>query len=126
MKDKTSRKGNIISIRMSDEERELLSILRNSFAITESAHAKMELEVQWEVYLEAMVEAWRNGAITPEESEHLALLRERLHISAEVHLKLDRKIRQIILTHGSSALDENKQEYEPLFREQMLAAESRR
>ncbi len=111
---------------MSDEERNLLSILRNSFAIPESAHAKMELEAQWEVYLEAMVEAWRNGAMTPEESEHLALLRDRLHISADVHLKLDRKMRQIIHTRGPRARHQNNHDCEPLIQEQMLAAQSRR
>ncbi|MBI3111311.1 MAG: hypothetical protein HYZ01_07040 [Ignavibacteriales bacterium] len=111
---------------MSDEERDMLSILRNSFAISENAHARMELEAQWDVYLEAMIEAWRNGAITPDDSEHLDLLRDRLRISADVHLKLERKIRQNILKRGRSALSEIKREYDLLFREQVLGTESRR
>lgn len=111
---------------MSKEEREMLSILRNSFAISESDHARMELEAQWDIYLEAMIEAWHNGAITPDDSEHLDLLRDRLRISADVHLKLERKIRQSILKRGRSTLNEIKREYDLLFREQVLGTESRR
>lgn len=111
---------------MSDEERELLAILRNTFAIGDRSHARMELEAQWEVYLDAMVNAWRNGAITPDDSEHLDLLRDRLRISADVHLKLERRIRQNVLKRGRSAIGEIKSEYEPLFREQVLGTESSR
>jgi hypothetical protein len=53
--------------------------------------------MQIEIYLEAIVEGWRDGAITPEDSEKLDLLRENFKISADEHLRLEKQVRQEIL-----------------------------
>jgi len=68
---------------MSDDETKLLLSLRNSLGITQEEHSGLEQEIQLEIYLEALVEGWRDGAISPEESERLDVLREAFGLSAE-------------------------------------------
>lgn len=108
---------------VSSEEQELLTVLKNSFGLNETECAQLEQQVHWEVYLDALVTAWLNGAITPVDSERLDLLRDKLRISAELHLKLERKVRQEILKRGRAheeVLEEVNRAYAPMYREQLI------
>ena len=65
--------------------------------ISDAEHSGLEQEVQLEVYLEALVDVWRDGVITPDDSERLERLRDRFRISADEHMRLEKQIRQDIL-----------------------------
>lgn len=82
---------------MSDDEEKLLLSLRKSLGITQEEHGGLEQEIQLEIYLEALVEGWRDGAITPQESERLDVLREAFGLTAEEHIRLERQVRHEIL-----------------------------
>lgn len=108
---------------VSSEEQELLTVLKNSFGLNETECTQLEQQVHWEVYLDALVTAWLNGAITPVDSERLDSLRDKLRISAELHLKLERKVRQEILKRGRAheeVLEEVNRAYAPMYREQLI------
>ena len=82
---------------MSRDETKLLLSLRKSLGITDDEHSGLEQEMQLEIYLEALVDGWRDGAISPEESERLDVLREAFGLSAEEHIRLERQVRHEIL-----------------------------
>ncbi len=108
---------------VSSEEQELLTVLKNSFGLDETECTQLEQQVQWEVYLDALVKAWLNGAITPVDSERLDLLRDKLKISADLHLKLERKVRHEILKRGKAreeVLEEVNRAYAPMYQEQLI------
>lgn len=112
---------------MSDEERQLLSILRSAFDISNDGHEQMEQEAQWEVYFEAIVNAWSSGVITPAESERLDTLREKLHISGDVHLKIERNVRHELLKRGTNThevLGELRRTFAGFFQRYVLGAET--
>ena len=81
----------------SNDEESLLDTLRKSLGIDNDQHSSLEQEIQLEIYLEAIVEGWKDGAITPEDSEKLDVLREKFSISAEEHLRLEKQVRREIL-----------------------------
>ena len=69
--------------------------------ISDQTHANLEQEIQLEIYLQAIVSGWKDGSITPEDSERLDMLREKFHISADEHLRLEKQVRREILKQRS-------------------------
>ena len=61
----------------------------------------MQQEVQLGIYLQAIVDGWKGGVITPQDSEKLDQLREQFHIPAEEHLRLEKQVRREILKQKS-------------------------
>jgi hypothetical protein len=47
--------------------------------------------------LQAIVDSWKNGSITPQDFDRLDILREKFNISAETHMRLEKQVRQEIL-----------------------------
>ena len=65
--------------------------------ISDQEHTDLEQEVQLEIYLQAIVDSWKSGSITPQDLDRLDILRERFNISAEEHLRLEKQVRQEVL-----------------------------
>ena len=65
--------------------------------ISDQDHMDLEQEVQLEIYLQAIVDSWKSGSITPQDLDRLDILRERFNISAEEHLRLEKQVRQEVL-----------------------------
>ncbi len=65
--------------------------------INDQENIDLEQEVQLEIYLQAIVDSWKSGSITPQDLDRLDILRERFKISAEEHLRLEKQVRQEIL-----------------------------
>jgi hypothetical protein len=84
---------------VSREEEAMLSVLRQALNISDKQHTDLVQEMQLGIYLQALVDGWKDGAITPEDSERLDMLREKFNISAEEHLRLERQVRRDILKH---------------------------
>jgi len=57
----------------------------------------LEQEIHLEIYLNAIVDCWKNGSLTPQDSDRLDALREKFKISAEEHMRLEKQVRQEIL-----------------------------
>jgi hypothetical protein len=76
-------------------------LLRKVLGLTQADHEAIQQEVQLGIYLQAIVDGWKNGVITPQDSEKLDQLREQFHISAEEHLRLEKQVRREILKQKS-------------------------
>ncbi len=77
----------------------MLKVLRRTLEISDQQHQELVQEMQLGIYLQALVDGWKDGVITPEDSERLDMLREKFNISAEEHLRLERQVRRDILRH---------------------------
>jgi hypothetical protein len=62
--------------------------------ISDADFAAFESVARSSSYLAALREVWKDGVVTPEEAEYLELLRKRLNVPAEEHLKLESQIRR--------------------------------
>jgi hypothetical protein len=78
-----------------------LTLLRKVLGLTQADHEAIRQEVQLGIYLQAIVDGWKNGVITPQDSEKLDQLREQFQISAEEHLRLEKQVRKEILKQKS-------------------------
>jgi hypothetical protein len=87
--------------KISQEEADLLAVLRAALGLSEQDHESVQQEIQIEIYLQAILDGWKDGAITPQDSERLDQLREQFHISAEEHLRLEKQVRREILRQKS-------------------------
>jgi len=50
-----------------------------------------------EIYLQTIADVWKDGVITPQDSDRMDHLREQFNISAEEHLRLEKQVRKEIL-----------------------------
>ncbi|MCX6122969.1 MAG: response regulator [Ignavibacteriales bacterium] len=69
--------------KVSDEEAQELTAVRELFGITQEDHEKLERHVKIEAYLEALHIAWRNNLLTEAEKKTLHMMREKYDISPE-------------------------------------------
>ncbi len=79
---------------ISPDERELLTIVKTEWGMSDDDFAKMEKEGSASSYTAHLREVWKDGLVTPEEAEALEALRKSLNISAEEHFKLEAQIRK--------------------------------
>jgi hypothetical protein len=79
---------------ISDEERALLLLLKGAIEMTEAKFGEMEAGAKNEAYMNALRNVWSDGVVTPEESDFLTSLRDKLGIPADEHFKLEGQIRK--------------------------------
>lgn len=79
---------------ISNDERALLLLLKGAIEMTESKFGEMETGSKNEAYINALRTVWSDGVVTPEESDFLTSLREKLGIPADEHFKLESQIRK--------------------------------
>jgi len=78
--------------RLSDENRQKLKELRETFNISEEQHAEIEKSVKLAAYVKAVKEAWEEGLISPTSAATLDDLRERYDITVNEHLMIESRI----------------------------------
>jgi CheY-like chemotaxis protein len=74
------------------EEADTLNKLRMSLSISNEEHKRIEKEVRYETYIQALKKASNSGKIAPENATVVAALRDRFHISIEEHLTIRAKL----------------------------------
>lgn len=74
------------------EEADTLNELRMSLSISNEEHKRIEKEVRYETYIQALRKASNSGKIAPENATVVAALRDRFHISIEEHLTIKAKL----------------------------------
>ncbi|MBW7888779.1 MAG: hypothetical protein H3C35_10550 [Bacteroidetes bacterium] len=79
---------------ISNDERALLLVMKAAIEMTEGKFTEMESGTKNEAYINALRGVWKDSVVTPEESDFLNSLREKLGISAEEHFKLESQIRK--------------------------------
>lgn len=79
---------------ISNDERQLLEVLKNSIEMPDQKFAEMEKSTKSEAYVNALRSVWSDGLVTPEESDFLQTLRDKLGIPADEHFKLESQIRK--------------------------------
>lgn len=79
---------------ISNEERAMLMVLKNAIEMTDEKFSEIEKVTKNEAYEGALRAVWSDGVVTPDESDFLQSLREKLGIPAEEHFKLESLIRK--------------------------------
>jgi len=79
---------------ISDEERALLTVLKNEAGLSDEEFKKIENSSGASSYIVNLREVWKDGVVTPEEAEKLEALRNALKISAEEHFRLEAQVRK--------------------------------
>jgi hypothetical protein len=79
---------------ITNDERALLLLLKGAIEMTEAKFGELEEGTKNEAYLNALRSVWSDGVVTPEESDFLTSLREKLSIPADEHFKLEGQIRK--------------------------------
>lgn len=79
---------------ISDDERALLTTLKNVVEISEEKFVALEKATKNDAYINALRAIWADGSITPDESDELTSLREKLGIPAEEHFRLEAQVRK--------------------------------
>ncbi len=79
---------------ISNDERALLLVLKGAIEMTESKFGEMEAGSKSEAYINALRSVWSDGVVTPEESDFLTSLRDKLGIPADEHFKLESQVRK--------------------------------
>jgi len=79
---------------ISNDERALLLLLKGAIEMTEAKFGEMESASKSEAYINALRSVWADGVVTPEESDFLTSLREKLGIPADEHFRLEGQIRK--------------------------------
>lgn len=79
---------------ISNEERAMLMVLKNAIEMTDEKFSEIEKVTKNEAYEGALRAVWKDGVVTPDESDFLQSLREKLGIPAEEHFKLESLIRK--------------------------------
>lgn len=79
---------------INNDERALLLLLKGAIEMTESKFGEMESASKGEAYINALRTVWLDGVVTPEESDFLTALREKLGIPADEHFRLEGQIRK--------------------------------
>jgi hypothetical protein len=79
---------------ISNDERALMLLLKGTIEMTESKFGEMETASKNDAYINALRAVWSDGVVTPEESDFLTSLREKLSIPADEHFRLESQIRK--------------------------------
>jgi hypothetical protein len=79
---------------ISNDERALLLLLKGAIEMTEAKFGELEAASKSEAYINALRNVWSDGVVTPEESDFLTSLREKLGIPADEHFRLEGQIRK--------------------------------
>jgi hypothetical protein len=79
---------------VSNDERALLLLLKGAIEMTESKFGEMEASSKSDAYINALRAVWSDGVVTPDESDFLTSLREKLGIPADEHFRLEGQIRK--------------------------------
>lgn len=79
---------------ISNEERAMLLVLKNAIEMTDEKFSEIEKITKNEAYVSALRSVWSDGVVTPDESDFLQSLREKLGVPAEEHFKLESLIRK--------------------------------
>lgn len=75
----------------------VLGVVRSILRISEREQAVLLPEIYLEIYYDAIVDSWKDGSISHEDSERLERLREIFGISADEHFRLEKKVRQELI-----------------------------
>lgn len=75
----------------------VLGVVRSILRISEREQAVLLPEIHLEIYYDAIVDSWKDGSISHEDSERLERLREIFGISADEHFRLEKKVRQELI-----------------------------
>ncbi len=76
----------------SPEEQQWLAVLRETLAISEVDHTRLEHEVQLECYLKALKQAWAHGRIKADDPSVLTVMRQTFRISPEDHDRIEARL----------------------------------
>ncbi len=79
---------------ISNDERALLLVLKGAIEISDGKFSEIEGVTKHEAYINALRTVWTDESITPDESDFLTSLREKLGIPADEHFKLEIQIRK--------------------------------
>ena len=79
---------------ISNDERALMLLLKGAIEMSESKFGEMEAGTKSDAYINALRTVWSDGVVTPEESDFLTSLREKLGIPADEHFRLEGQIRK--------------------------------
>ncbi|MFA6440189.1 MAG: hypothetical protein WCX28_12830, partial [Bacteriovoracaceae bacterium] len=79
---------------ISNDERAMMLLLKGAIEMTESKFGDMESASKSDAYINALRAVWSDGVVTPEESDFLTSLREKLGIPADEHFRLEGQIRK--------------------------------
>lgn len=79
---------------INNDERALLLLLKGAIEMTELKFGEMETSAKSEAYINALRTVWSDGVVTPEESDFLTSLRDKLGIPADEHFRLEGQIRK--------------------------------
>lgn len=79
---------------ISNDERALMLLLKGAIEMTEAKFGELEAASKSEAYINALRNVWSDGVVTPEESDFLTSLREKLGIPADEHFRLEGQIRK--------------------------------
>lgn len=76
----------------SPEEQQWLAVLRETLAISDGDHARLEHEVQLECYLQAFKQAWTHRRIKADDPTILSEMRKTFRISPEDHDRIEARL----------------------------------
>lgn len=79
---------------ITNDERALLLVVKGAIEMTEAKFGALEADTRGEAYVNALRSVWSDGVVTPEESDFLTTLREKLGIPADEHFRLEGQIRK--------------------------------
>ncbi len=79
---------------ISADERVLLLVLKSALQMTDAKFSELETAAKGEAYITALRNVWSDDSVTPNESDFLTTLREKLGIPADEHFKLESQIRK--------------------------------
>lgn len=80
------------------QEDTLLKTMREQFGISQADHESIERDVQWSLYLSAIVDGWLQCLPLALDSEKIDRLQEQFQIPAERHIELARTVRQELIS----------------------------
>ncbi|NUN70397.1 MAG: hypothetical protein HUU02_11870 [Bacteroidetes bacterium] len=79
---------------ITNDERALLLVVKGAIEMTEAKFGALEADTRGDAYVNALRSVWSDGVVTPEESDFLTSLREKLGIPADEHFRLEGQIRK--------------------------------
>jgi CheY-like chemotaxis protein len=81
--------------KVTDQEAQELSTMRDVFGITQEEHLKLEREIKIEAYLEALRIAWRDHSLSGLEQKALQMMLEKYDISQEEQVEAESRYTEI-------------------------------
>lgn len=77
--------------------KKVLGVIRNLLGISEREQSDLLQEIHLEIYYDAILDSWKDGSVSYEDSERLESLREIFGISADEHFRLEKQVRQELI-----------------------------